>query len=129
MRQEALDWFNEGEVDLRRAHMSLEAEDYSWACFAAHQAIEKAMKALIIGLGRRTPPRIHDLTELFREMADLGLEIPRVDLSEVSQYYVTARYPNAGLHRPSLSFTQTQAERAIQIAEEMFANARQLLAP
>ena len=72
MRQEALDWFNEGEVDLRRAHMSLEAEDYSWACFAAHQAIEKAMKALIIGLGRRTPPRIHDLTELFREMADLG---------------------------------------------------------
>ena len=129
MRQEALDWFNEGEMDLQRAHRSLEAEDYSWACFAAHQAIEKAMKALIIGLGRRTPSRTHDLTELFREMADLGLEASEADLSDLSQYYVTARYPNAGLHRPSLSFTQPQAERAIRIAEEMFANARQLLAP
>ena len=35
MRQEALDWFSEGEADPRRTHKSVEIEDFAWACFEA----------------------------------------------------------------------------------------------
>ena len=129
VRQEALDWFEEGKEDLQREHRSLDAEDYSWSCFAAHQAIEKMLKALIIGVRRRTPPRGNDLTELFREAADMGLRAAEADLSDISRYYMTTRYPNAGFHRPSRSFTRPQAERAIQAAEELLDDAERLLTP
>ena len=127
MRQEALDWLNEGEMDLRRPRRSLDAEDDSWSCFECNQAVEKIMKALIIGLRRRTPPRTHDLTELYHEVADAGLHVSESELPDLSQYYVTTRYPNAGLHRPSQSFTRTQAERAIGIAERIHSDASRLL--
>jgi len=34
-------------------------------------------------------------------------------------YYVTARYPNAGLKKPSQSFSRTQALRAIEVARSV----------
>ena len=95
----------------------------------AHLASEKVMEALIICIKRRVPPRPHDLTELLNEAGDLKLNVDEPDLSDLSQYYVTASYPNAGLHRPSVSFTRPQAERAIRIAQEIAADAGGPLAP
>ena len=56
------------------------------------------------------------------------MRVGKPELSDVSQYYVTPRYPNAGLHRPSESFTRPQAERALQTADMMVADGRRLLA-
>lgn len=41
------DWMRQARRDLRHARNSLESEDYEWACFAAQQAAEKAVKALL----------------------------------------------------------------------------------
>ena len=125
-----MDWLHEGEADLRRSRSGLSMEDYALSCFTAHQAVDKAMKALIIiiGVRRRTVPRTHDLTELLTEVEGLDLRVSDADLSDLSQYYVTSRYPNAGLRRPSLSFTRPQAERALRIAEEVVTDASRLLA-
>ena len=123
-----MDWLHEGEADLRRSRSGLSMEDYASSCFTAHQAVDKAMKALIIGVRRRTAPRTHDLTELLTEVEGLDLRVSDADLSDLSQYYVTSRYPNAGLRRPSLSFTRPQAERALRIAEEVVTDASRLLA-
>ena len=45
------DWLRQSEADLAAALDSLAAHHYEWACFAAHQAAEKAVKALYLKLG------------------------------------------------------------------------------
>ncbi|MEM0348873.1 MAG: HEPN domain-containing protein [Candidatus Caldarchaeum sp.] len=61
MREEARDWYDGA---LRMAERALEAGLNNWALFAAHQAVEKALKALIIAKKRERPPKTHDLVEL-----------------------------------------------------------------
>ncbi|MGB9919697.1 MAG: HEPN domain-containing protein [Moorellales bacterium] len=46
MPERSLDWMRQAEADLRHAKNSLDAGDHDWACFAAHQAAEKAVKAV-----------------------------------------------------------------------------------
>ncbi len=130
VREEAYDWLEEARADLARARRALEGADYSISCFFSQQAIEKALKAIIIGLVRQRPPHMHDLTALY-QMAKPALELPDelVELlPEVSQYYATARYPNAGLRRPSLSFSRTQAQRALEVAERVLKHVEEALA-
>jgi HEPN domain-containing protein len=45
------DWFRQAAADLKHARNSLEYGDFEWSCFAAHQAAEKALKALYLKLG------------------------------------------------------------------------------
>ena len=40
------DWFRQAQRDISHAQHALEDGDYDWACFAAQQAAEKAVKAL-----------------------------------------------------------------------------------
>jgi HEPN domain-containing protein len=127
LRQEALDWLHIAEQDLRHAEGSVEMQDYDWACFAAQQAAEKAMKAVVIGVGRRRPSRSHDLSEFRGETEPLGLRVDQSDSTTLSQYYVTSRYPNAGLHRPYESFTRQQAQQAIEMARRIVEGASRLL--
>jgi len=42
----ATDWLRQALRDLEHAKRSVELGDYEWACFAAQQAAEKAVKAL-----------------------------------------------------------------------------------
>ena len=40
------DWLNQAVRDLEQAKISQKSEHHEWACFASHQASEKAVKAL-----------------------------------------------------------------------------------
>jgi len=40
------DWFRQAEKDLRHAKKAVDSEDFEWACFAAQQAAEEAVKSL-----------------------------------------------------------------------------------
>ena len=44
-------WLAQAAHDLEHAEHSLEGGHYDWACFAAHQAAEKAVKGLYLHLG------------------------------------------------------------------------------
>jgi HEPN domain-containing protein len=46
------DWYAQARHDLEQATASAEAGRYDWACFAAHQAAEKAVKALHLRQGQ-----------------------------------------------------------------------------
>ncbi len=64
------------------------------ACFDAQQAVEKALKALLVLRGVQVP-RTHAISELITMLAELGFEIP-ADVQEASaltDYAVAARYP------------------------------------
>lgn len=46
MAQRSGDWFAQAEHDLEHARAAAGEARFDWACFAAHQAAEKAVKAL-----------------------------------------------------------------------------------
>ncbi len=52
MPNRAPDWFNQALRDLEQAEDSRKAGRHEWACFAAQQAAEKAVKALHLHLGQ-----------------------------------------------------------------------------
>ncbi len=116
VREEVLSWVEEAKADLKHGEASIRIGDYNWACFAAQQAAEKALKALILHVHGEYP-RGHDLVKLYsrvKEGAQLSLRLS--DLSRLSAYYTQARYPNAGLESPSKEITKEQAEEAVNAA-------------
>ena len=118
IRAEALDWLAEAEADLRHASHSYRLGSYNWACFAAEQAAEKALKAFLIGISRKRLFYVHDLTALHRQAVST-LRLPSVvtgRLAQLSAYYTASRYPNSGLRRPSISITSAEARTAINVA-------------
>ncbi len=115
------DWLSEAEADLAHARASMNMGSYSWGCFAAQQACEKALKAIALATLRRRPSHFHDLTKLYFDVKS-ALKLKRAvveALAELSSFYTLARYPNAGLTRPSKSISKRQAERAIRMSEEV----------
>lgn len=50
MADRSKDWFAQAERDLEQAKASQKEERHEWACFAAHQSAEKAVKALHLSL-------------------------------------------------------------------------------
>ena len=119
VRREVINWLREGRADYGRAVRALDSGDYALSVFMSQQACEKALKAAYIALLRTSYPRTHDLVALYRGL-ESHLKLPNdvvERLPEVSQYYVTARYPNAGLEAPSESISREQAVRALEVAE------------
>lgn len=47
------DWLRQAQADVDQARVSAEAGHHEWACFAAHQAVEKAVKAIHLHLGQQ----------------------------------------------------------------------------
>lgn len=122
MRREAKNWYDGALVDLEEARDALSRGRYNWAIFAAHQSVEKALKAAYIVLKRRIPPKTHDLTVLSSELnlGELGVEEDLIrGVSELSPYYTIARYPNAGLERPWESIDRSTAEKFVGVAERI----------
>ena len=116
VRSEVLDWLNEAKADLHHAEASVKIGHYNWACFAAQQASEKALKALILhAMGEY--PRGHDLVKLYRRVKDyVEIRLNESSLARLSAYYIQARYPNVGLERPSEEITKEHAEESISTA-------------
>ena len=52
MVSRALDWFAQAEKDLAHAKAAQEDGSHEWACFAAQQSAEKAVKALHLKSGQ-----------------------------------------------------------------------------
>jgi HEPN domain-containing protein len=66
---------------------------YEQPCFHAQQAVEKALKALLLGLDE-DPPRIHEieaLIDLVRKKTDFPDNL--VEATALTTYAVVTRYP------------------------------------
>lgn len=114
------DWFEQAKNDLKHAKNSLENADYAWACFAAHQAAEKAVKALY--MRKNSIAWGHSVVEL---MENLPLDVkPEEEMIEkakmLDKYYIATRYPNAHPSGPAYKYyTKDEAEQAIEICKEV----------
>jgi len=110
-----LDWIDQAGFDLKHAKSSIDLGDYEWACFAAQQAGEKALKALIESHNGKA--RGHSLMVLMK-----GMDIDDVELlktgARLDKHYFPTRYPcffTAG--KPRDYYFQEDAEQAVKDAE------------
>jgi len=122
MASRVADWFRQADRDLEVARTTLGAEQYDWSCFAAHQAAEKALKALYHhhhaeGWG-------HVLRVLVQEMAgdepELATHLEAAMI--LDKFYIPTRYPyglDAGA--PADAYTRSEAEEAIRHAQNLVA--------
>ena len=110
------DWWNQAERDLDHAKHAAADADYEWSAFAAQQAAEKAVKAVILSLGGE--PWGHSIAVLIENLRgiDVGDSIADAAL-RLDKHYLTTRYPNglpAG--HPGKYYTRGEAEKAIDDA-------------
>ena len=112
------DWLAQAIRDLEQARSSRTEGRHEWACFAAHQAAEKAVKALHLNLGQDAWGHVvaHLLVELPSPPPEELLEKAKV----LDNYYVPTRYPNghpAGA--PFEHYGRIQSDEAVRYASEI----------
>jgi HEPN domain-containing protein len=119
------DWFHQAEADLQQARLSAGSGFHEWACFACHQAVEKALKALHLHLGQQAWG--HGLGRSYRDLppeAALHLAAAVPDLEDrlrvLDSLYIPTRYPDSLPDgAPTDHFGRLQSEDALRHARAL----------
>jgi HEPN domain-containing protein len=118
MPDRSADWLAQAIRDLEQAEDSRQAGRHEWACFAAHQSAEKAIKALHLHLGQEAWGHV-----VARLLRDLPLEVPEeiVDRARIlDNFYIPTRYPNGHSEgAPFEHYGKLQSEEAIRHASSI----------
>jgi HEPN domain-containing protein len=129
MPNRARDWFNQATRDLEQAEDSRRAGRHEWACFAAQQAAEKAVKALHLHLGQEAWG--HVVARLLQELPHT-IHVPGelVEKGRVlDSFYIPPRYPNSHPEgAPFEHYGPLQSEEAIRYAHEILELSRSQMA-
>lgn len=113
------DWLRQAQADLALGRHALAGGHHDWACFAAQQAAEKALKS--VHASRRQDAWGHSVTELLESLRPDFTEIDEAMLDRgraLDKLYIPTRYPNglpAGA--PADYYTSVEAERALADGE------------
>jgi len=123
------DWLRQAVRDLEQAEDSQRAGRHEWACFAAHQAAEKAVTGLHLHLGQEAWR--HVVARLLRELPERV--IPAEDLIDrarvLDNFYVPSRYPNGHPEgAPFEHYGTLQSREAIEHAGQIIAFVRAQMA-
>ncbi len=118
MPNRAQDWLRQAQRDLEQAEDSRQAGRHEWACFAAQQAAEKAVKALHLHLGQEAWG--HVIAKLLSELPTP----PPEDLIEkartLDSFYIPPRYPNSHPEgAPFEHYGPLQSKEAVSYAREI----------
>jgi HEPN domain-containing protein len=108
----------QAERDLAQASASREQQRHEWACFAAQQGAEKAVKALHLHLGQEAWGHV-----VARLLVELPVEVDRalVEKAKVlDNFYVGTRYPDGHPEGPPFEhYGEIQSGDAIRYASEI----------
>lgn len=120
MMDRSQDWFNQAQRDIAQASDSQAAGRHEWACFASHQAAEKAAKALHLHLKQEAWG--HVVAQLLMELPETTA-VPQ-DLIEkgrvLDNFYIPTRYANGHPSgAPYEHYGVLQSDQAIQYASEI----------
>ena len=120
MPNRSADWLTQSERNLKQGEDSAVAGRHEWACFAAQQAAEMAVKALHLHLGQEAWGHVvRRLLEELPSTVDVLVEL--IEAARVlDAYYVPTRYPNghpAGA--PGEHYGPLQSGEAIRYAGQI----------
>lgn len=125
MVNRAGDWLNQAASDLEHAEVSRQAGSHEWACFAAQQSAEKAIKAVHQSFGQAVWG--HVLIEFLRELPPEVVVPPEVveKARVLDNFYIPTRYPDShAAGAPFEHYGPLQSEQAIAYAREILEFAR-----
>ena len=120
MMDRSQDWLNQAQKDIAQASDSQAAERHEWACFASHQAAEKAAKALHLHLKQEAWG--HVVAQLLMELPETTA-VPHDLIEEgrvLDNFYIPTR--NANGHpsgAPYEHYGVLQSDQAILYASEI----------
>ncbi len=118
MTSRAGDWYRQAERDLEQARSSQREGRHEWACFAAQQSAEKAVKALHQSKGQEAWG--HVVARLLRE---LPFAVPEVLIDKakvLDNFYMATRYTNGHPEgAPFEHYGSLQSNEAIDYAHEI----------
>ncbi len=88
-------WFEKAESDLIAANILFESNPLvlDIVCFHCQQAVEKYLKGLLVFYNVEFP-RTHILEYLLKLCSRIDSEFKEIELKELSQFAVRARYPH-----------------------------------
>ena len=112
-------WLETARKDLDYARLAANAGFHAHACFNAHQAAEKAVKAIHYARGARMVLG-HSIRQLIERLGIPGLGVLLSPARQLDLYYVPTRYPN-GLDEgtPDEAFSDDQSSRALDLARDI----------
>ncbi len=118
MTDRSKDWLAQAERDLEQAKASQKDGRHEWACFAAHQSAEKAVKALHLYLKQEAWGRV-----VARLLKELPIHVAE-DLVEKAKvldgFYIPTRYVNGHPEgAPFEHYGTIQSNDAIKYAGEI----------
>ncbi len=127
MTSRAADWFEQALRDLEQAEASRRDGRHEWACFAAQQAGEKAVKAVHLSLGQDAWGHV-----VARLLSELPVAVP-ADLLEKAKvldgFYISTRDANSHAEGPPFEhFGSLQSDEALRYAREIIEFARPYVA-
>jgi HEPN domain-containing protein len=87
-------WLKQAKYDLSAAFLSLENEYYEWAAYQAEQAVEKALKSILVQSGGKAP-KIHKLGILFGYCNQVSpiFHDTKFNFKHIEAFTFISRYP------------------------------------
>jgi HEPN domain-containing protein/predicted nucleotidyltransferase len=128
MREPTAGWIKEAQDDLDTSSILHDHQKYRGACIHSQQAVEKALKALLIEKAER-PPRTHDIVELINRAKAAGwaeIQISMDDAVFLNSIY-RGRYPTDEGLLPHGEPTSDDAQRAVTAARTVLERIQTLL--
>ncbi len=114
------DWLREARAEIAAASGLVQGGHWSWCCFTAQQAAEKALKAVCHHF--RDPQPGHNLNVLLQSV-ERHTSVPqpvRDACANLNRYYIGTRYPDAfSQGAPAEQFFERDARTALSEAGEV----------
>jgi HEPN domain-containing protein len=112
---EPREWLNRAQSDLLLAKTKKKGIYLEDLCFHAQQAVEKAIKALLIKEGVEFP-YVHDIAELLTLLEKTGQRLPKTirEGEKLTRFAVFTRYPGI-----AQMISQKEYDEAMKVAEEV----------
>lgn len=111
MRKETENWWKQAFKDMESAKRIMELGEYHVSAFLSQQAVEKALKALLIEATGNFP-RIHDVVELSRRVKAPSRIIELCAM--INPAYTSTRYPDV-----ASDFNKDEVDEILKSAMEI----------
>lgn len=129
MAERSKDWLKQAQRDLEQAQDSRISDRHEWACFAAQQAAEKAVKALHLSLKQEAWG--HVVAQLLTELP-ASVNVPKELIEKgrvLDNFYIPTRYANGHPSgAPFEHYGPLQSGEALQYASEILEFVRHQMA-
>jgi len=112
-------WSDRARYDLETARVMLASGRYLYVVFCCQQAVEKALKAVIVRKTGALPPRVHNLLRLAEAAGAQPDQEQNRFLGELSAYYIQSRYPE------EIEIADSSISR--ELAEDVMKNTEQVV--